>query len=294
MRQQAKQIFLLVSIILCKTAFAQHDIKSKITVVGTFHFNQFHDESSTTNNFFSPKKQQEIETVLGRLKAFTPDQIYIEREPRYQAQIDSLFGLYSRDQLKLNALENGAGEVYQLAFRLAKELDLEAPRCVNHYEGTSQSLLRSGRNIEMYQNALKTFQNLGRTVVGEFVQGKATLLETLLKMNLPENIARSHQLLFNIPAYVQDGEFASYDTLDEKTIDKRYIGAEFISLFYERNLKIYSNILNTQLKTNDQRIVFITGQVHVGVLQELLRNNKHFELIEAADLLKMTLNNEKN
>ncbi len=276
----------LLPVLFFCSAHAQSDVKVKIALLGTFHFNQFHDTESETNNFFGTKRQQEIEMVIEKLKAFNPDQIYIEREPKYQTQIDSLYGLYKSDKLKLNEFENGAGEVYQLAFRLAKALDLEGPKCVNHYESTSQSLLSSGSNIEKYQSALKKFQNLGRSVVGAFLQGKASLLETLLKMNLPENIALSHQLLFNIPAYVQEGEFVSYEKNDKETIDKRYIGAEFISLFYERNLKIYSNILNTQMESNDQRILFITGQVHVGVLQELLGKNDHFDVIECSDLLK--------
>lgn len=281
-----KYNILIGAILLNHLVLAQENEEIKISLLGTFHFNQFHDGDSPNNNFFGAKKQKEMAIVLERLKGFNPDQIYIEREPQYQTQIDSLYSLYKDDKLKLEQLESGAGEVYQLAFPLAKSLDLEAPKCVNHYESTSQNLLISGKNIEKYQSALKEFQNLGRSVVGKLLQGEASLLETLLKMNLLENISLSHDLLFNIPAYVQDGEFSSYDKIDTASIDKRYIGAEFISLFYERNLKIFSNILNTQLKHKDQRILFITGQVHVGVLQELLRKNDRFKVIESADLLK--------
>jgi len=122
-------------------------------------------------------------------------------------------------------------------------------------------------------------------VLGEFIRGEASLLETLVSMNLPENIKRSHTLLFNVPAYVTDGEFASYDNLEEENVDKQYIGAEFIALFYRRNLKIYSNIQTAQLKQNSKRILCIIGQTHVGVLQELLRNNEAFQIIEPHTLL---------
>ena len=104
-------------------------------------------------------------------------------------------------------------------------------------------------------------------------------------MNLPENIRRSHTLLFNVPAYVTDGEFSSYDNLEEENVDKQYIGAEFIGLFYQRNLRIYSNILSAQQKQNSKRILCILGQTHVGVLQELLRNNEAFQVIEPHKLL---------
>ncbi|WP_340064995.1 DUF5694 domain-containing protein [Ascidiimonas aurantiaca] len=279
---------LLPALILCLFPLAslgQENTSTQIAILGTFHFSQIHKSGNELTDFFSKRTKEQVYDVLGKLKIFRPDQIYIEREPGFQPQIDSLYRLYKNNKLKLEELENGAGEVYQLAFRLAKELNLEAPKCVNHYESTSQSLLASGKNIEKYQNALKEFQNLGRSVVGKFLKGEATLLETLFKMNLPENVSLSHRLLFNVPAYVTDGEFLSYEKIDKETIDKRYIGAEFISLFYERNLKIYSNILNTQLQHNDQRILFITGQVHVGVLQDLLRKNNHFKVIESSEIL---------
>lgn len=276
--------FLALTLVV-DNGFGQKGQTIEIALLGTFHFQQFHKDGDASLDFFGFERQKEIEEVIDKLKSYRPDQIYIEREPRYQMEIDSLYDLFKEDKLNLSELENGAGEVYQLAFRLAKSLDLGAPKCVNHYESTSQGLLASGTHIEKYQEALKEFQNLGRSVVGNFLQGKTSLLETLIEMNRPKNVTLSYQLLFNIPAYVKDGKFSSYEGIGEEPVDNRYIGAEFISLFYERNLKIYSNILNTQLKQNDKRILFITGQVHVGVLQTLLDTNPNYSVKEAAQVL---------
>mgnify|MGYP001796026650 CR=1 FL=1 len=202
-----------------------------------------------------------------------------------QHQIDSLYLLFKHDQLKLEDLKHGTSEVFQVGFRLAKTMQLSSPICIDHHESISQSLIKSGNHFEMYRNSLKAFQNLGRKVLGEFTRGEVSLLETLALMNLPENIKRSHTLLFNVPAYITDGEFASYDNLDEENIDKEYIGAEFIALFYRRNLKIYSNILTAQHKHYSKRILCIVWQTHVGVLQELLRNNDTFQVVEAHKIL---------
>ena len=225
--------------------------------------------------------------MLQNLESFSPDQIYIEREPKLQAQIDSLYSLFKSGRIEIKSLENGSGEIYQIGFRLASSLGLSAPKCIDYYQSTSQSLLQSGDNYQVYKNALQEFQNLGRTVVGNFIQGKSSLLETLHIMNLPENVKRSHQLLFNLPAYVQNGEFSSYENLQEEGVDKQYIGIEFISLFYKRNLKIYSNILAAQKKGKAKRILCIVGQTHVGVLQELLKNNNDFKVIEVQEILNL-------
>jgi len=267
------------------TTLSQETPKTEISVLGTFHFTQIHDEKNPITNFYGIEKQQQIIQVVERLKGFSPNRIYIEREPKHQSKIDSLYYLYLNDKLKLNELKNGAGEIFQIAFRLSKTLNLRPPVCVNHYESTSQSLLETGINIEIHKKALSEFQLLGRNVVGNYIKGESNLLETLAIMNSPENVKKSHQLLFNKPAYVQEGEFSSYSGLNENLLNKKYIGAEFISLFYNRNLKIYSNILNAQQKNKDERILLIVGQTHVGVLEELIGNNTSFKITNSIEVL---------
>lgn len=283
-----KRIIIVGAFFLALTVKSQNEKPVEITILGTFHFTKFHNETGENTNFYSEKKQKEINEILEALGEYNPDRIYIEREKKYQKGIDSLFDLYNKNKLKLSDFENGSGEVYQIGFQLAKQLQHETLYCVNHFESVSQELISDGHNISYYEKALKQFKFLGRDVVTKFLKGEATLMETLRIMNLPENIEMSHNMMFNTPAYVQNGEFKSYENLPENTsnIDKKYIGAEFISLFYERNLKIYSNILNEQLNSGGDRILLITGQVHVGVLQELLKKNPNFKVVEIFEYLK--------
>lgn len=74
-------------------------------------------------------------------------------------------------------------------------------------------------------------------------------------------------------------------TVDLGEIDEEYIGAEYITLFYNRNLKIYSNILNAQINNNGKRLIVFLGQVHVGVLQELFKNNPNYQVISPIEYL---------
>ena len=268
--------------------FSQEKKPIEIAFLGTFHFSQFHNESKEDLNFYGAKKQKEIKEVLRKLTQYNPDRIYLEREPNYQKQIDSTFSLFNNGKVRLEDFEAGSGEVYQIGFNLAKQLKHEKLYCVNYYESVSQGLIANGENIDFFKNALVDFQQLGRSVVGNFLNGNSSLIEALELMNLPENISMSHKLLFNTPAYIKNGDFKTYKDLpqSEKNIDRQYIGAEFISLFYERNLKIYSNILNEQLNSGGKRILFITGQVHVGVLQELFKNNENYKVIPVHEFLK--------
>ncbi|WP_418509567.1 DUF5694 domain-containing protein [Corallibacter sp.] len=63
------------------------------------------------------------------------------------------------------------------------------------------------------------------------------------------------------------------------------MGAEYITLFYNRNLKIYSNILNTQLALKSDKVLLIMGQLHIGILRDLLLKNPNYKVVEISEFL---------
>ncbi|MEO1051903.1 MAG: DUF5694 domain-containing protein [Bacteroidota bacterium] len=277
-----KVLIVLLAATSLSTAKAQED-KIEILLLGTLHFIQFHNAESENRNFLGERRQNEIQSFSGALGAFSPDMIMIERSPEQQLQIDSLYRLFKADQLDI-LNKTYLREAYQLGFRLANSHKLGKVYGVDYYESTSQGLLASGDNIDRFQAARNEFGKLGGSVNKRFVSGEMTIADLFLTLNKPENVALTHRLLFNTPAYIKNGAFKSYDGLSE--IDTTYIGAEFISLFYERNLKIYSNILNTQLADQGNRIILIIGQTHVGVLKSLLEHNPNYKVVELADVVK--------
>jgi hypothetical protein len=107
-------------------------------------------------------------------------------------------------------------------------------------------------------------------------------------INQPALLALSHRALFNTPALVTGGTFAASgtNTNDLGRVDTAYVGAHYITLFYNRNLKIYSNLLRTQQKTQAQRLLVILGQNHVRVQEELLGANPAYHVVPAHTYLK--------
>lgn len=257
-----------------------NQLVTEIIILGTLHFNQFHNVNSNHCDFSDEIRQKEFNTVIENLSTFKPDAVLIEREPSQQKAIDSL---YQMDNLDFNTLPNGMSEVYQIGFKLAKANRLKTVYGVDHYQSISQNLFENGENLEVFKDSLNAFQNIGRSITGKFLKGEMNINDFLIELNKKENVKMSHRLLFNTPAYVVNGRFKNEENFND--IDHAYIGAEFISLFYERNLKIYTNILNVTRKSKGNRIILIIGQVHVGVLQELIANNPNFKLIEVNGLL---------
>lgn len=267
------------------TANAQNE-KTEIMFVGFDHLSQM-DNGTPESDVFSYKKQQEILQLTNHLQKFSPDMVMVEVEPKRQSSLDSLFTLYKNDDLNLSDIENGSSETYQVGFRLGKLNDLTRIYGVDHYEATSQSLLNNGSNISLFQKELKNLQNTARPLKQSVQKDSLSIYDYIVFMNKPETIHLTHNLFYNLPAYVVDGKFSDSgtNTVDLGEVDEKYIGAEYITLFYNRNLKIYSNILNAQLKNHGKRLIVLLGQVHVGVLKELFEKNPNYKVVSPIEYL---------
>lgn len=270
----------LLSCLCLSVAMAQQMASPQIMIVGFDHLNQLYNQQPTSD-VYSPKKQAELGRLNDCLQAFAPDMILVEVDPAEQPRIDSLYQLYAAGKLALEAIPEGRGETFQVGFVLAKRLNHKRVYCADHYEATSQSLLAEGENIDVFKRGLQDLQNLARPLKKRVQQDSVSLYDYIVRLNQPDLIAFSHHLFFNLPAAVMNGDFAktATNTVDISHVDKRYIGAEFISLFYNRNLKIYSNALLYQRQYQGKRLLMMFGVTHVGVLQELYRANPAYNLV---------------
>lgn len=259
-----------------------------VLAVGFDHLAQLYTPSAAASDVFTAKKQAELAQLRTHLAQFRPDLILVEVEPREQAHLDSVYTAYQQGTLPLTAVPNGRSECYQVGFALAKALHLPAPRGINFYVGTSQGLLRSGRNFDLFQHELRALQTTARPLKRLVQHDSLSVYDYIALMNQPRLLALSHRAVYNTPAYVTSGTFASANPPEVSQVDTAYIGAQYISLFYNRNLKIYTNLLRVQQQTRAQRLLVVYGQNHIAVLQELLRVNPAYQVVEAAPYLKTT------
>lgn len=266
---------------------AQNQAATQVMIVGFDHLNQLYNQQPQSD-VYTAKKQAEINQLNTCLQAYAPDMIMVEVDPGEQPRIDSLFRLYSTGELTIETLKEGRGETFQIGFALAKRLKHQRVYCVDHYQATSQSLLVEGDNIDLFKQGLQHFQGIARPLKKQVQQDSLSLYNYIRKLNQPDMIALTHRLFYNLPASVINGDFSktATNTVDVSKIDKRYIGAEFISLFYNRNLKIYSNALTSQRQHQGKKLLLLFGQQHVGVLQELYKLNPDYSLMSPLEYCK--------
>lgn len=257
-----------------------------IMMVGGPHLAQVYKPDNPSTDVLTPKRQAELAVACNQIQRFKPDAIMVEELPERQGRIDSLYALYRQGKLDLSTIPNGRSETYQLGFVLGKRLGLERIHCINAPGGTSQSILHEGTNINLYQDATSAHRAYYMPTFRRWEHDSVTMAGLLSFANSRTLLAQLHTLVYHTAARVTDGNLKPDPMVDSAFITPHYVGAEFISVLYNRDLKIYSNILTTQMATCSSRILTIIGARHVGSLHGMFRADPAYQVIEASKYLK--------
>lgn len=247
----------------------------KVLLLGSFHFgypnlDQHKTDSARMVDVMSDQRQREIRQLVNVLASFKPTRIYIEDES--QAFTDSLYNAYlqGRHSLRRN-------EIDQLAFRLSKELQLPKVYAVDassfadeqyrkapllDYLWNKQIPVDTLRDAMMGQRFTRFYN------AGDSVEVENTILESFLLMAEDQVLRRMHG------AYLSTG----FNTVNDS-------GPDMLAMWwYDRNLRIFNNILKTKPKVND-RIIVLFGNGHMPILKHCFESSPEFEVVELKELL---------
>ncbi len=275
-----KRIFILLSgvFIICSGLFGQtHDTppKTKIMTLGVFHF-AFHnlDAVKTENkdkiSVLEEPYQSEIIAISKAIGDYKPTIIAIEATPDKQLKIDSLYSLY-----KNNIFELGKDEIYQLGFRIGKNLNIPVIFCVNdwgrHYdniEGLFKDSIRSAKLEEYY---LQSPDSIYRTSGDS--KKISSIIGELNDLNEPNQIKErlSVYLLNPFKYEEQPGDFTGVDFETGR--------------WFNRNLRIFRNIQRIPHNADD-RILLIIGREHLNLLNLFFDVSKEFEFVSPMPYLE--------
>jgi hypothetical protein len=277
----------LLSFILLTISFNNYAQSSKtaIMIIGSDHFTQTYKKEFPNTDVLLPKAQKEVSDFAHSIAAYKPDLVCVEVLPKYQTEIDSLYALYLQDKLEVNSLEDRRSEVYQIAFRVAKDRKLKKIYCVNAPGGTSQSILDNGDHIDLYKKEGLELRAFATEKGAQLQKGIIGFGDYLRFLNQPETAQKIYHLRYITPLRVTNGKFKNPDSMiDTAFINPKYIGAELTSTFKNRDYKIYSNIVTHQLETQAKRMLLIIGVAHIGSLKNILRDDD-FTIIDTQSYL---------
>ena len=268
MKRMKNLVLVLAALTISITSWAQSESRAEILVLGTYHMaNPGHDIfNMKADDVLAPKRQSEIAQLIEVLKRFHPTKIAIEADlgddriaERYT---DYLAG---KHELTRN-------EVEQIGFRLAKELghktvypaDADGEFPWQHLVNYAKA---SGRSKEL--DAISSGWGDMVKAQGDYLNSH-TVLETLLFMNSDERVARDVGLYYRA---AQLGE--PYD----------WAGADLVSDWFRRNMRIYGNITHL-VDSPNERVLVIFGSGHLGWLQRDFASNPDLRLRKLAEFAK--------
>jgi Family of unknown function (DUF5694) len=255
-----KRLFQILLLLIPLACWSQSDVRPEILVVGTYHMaNPGRDIfNMQADDVLAPKRQQQIAQLMDVLKKFRPTKIAIEadvdsqRVPKEYA--DYLSGKYTLSR----------NEIDQIGYRLAKELghkaiypidvdgDFPMQRVTNFAKATGQSAKLDA--ITAGWGTLVKEQ-------GEFLQSH-TVFEMLQYMNSDARAAKDMALYYALVPYGEPGDSA---------------GADLLASWYQRNIRIYQNILKL-IDSPHERILVIYGAGHLAWLRQDIANDASVKL----------------
>lgn len=242
--------------------------RPEVLILGTYHMaNPGHDIfNMQADDVLSPRRQAEVAELVGVLKKFQPTKIAVEREPNDKRTANDYADyLAGKHELTRNEIE-------QIGFRLAKELGHKAVYAVDA-DGDFPYL-----RLVKYAKATSRSKELDDIYgeVGEMVKaqgtylGSHTILETLLYMNSDERVTR------DVGYYFRQAHLGEpYD----------WAGADLVSDWFRRNMRIYTNIVQLA-DSPSECILVIYGAGHLGWLRQAAASDPTMRLRKLAEFAR--------
>lgn len=274
-------IVILLLLILSFTDSAQIGIvdadakqKPEFVVLGSYHFaNPGKDVAkSTVDDVLKPNRQKEIEQLVALLGKYEPTKIFVEIKTENQAKTQADYDKYLRGEYTLTR-----NEAEQIGFRLAKSLGLKTVYCVDWNKNPIGDISNydysefADKNPELKTFLQKHREALQKRVTEDNVKLlKLSIVEQLKFLNQKQNVDKAHASYF---------DYARIGLGDE------YIGANYVSHWYGRNLKIFANIIRITDSPADRALV-IFGAGHAHLLNQFAAESGYFDVESPLKYLK--------
>jgi hypothetical protein len=247
--------------------------KIKVILLGTFHYGATSDRNSTAfTDLYSPQRQKQLDSIADGLNKAGVNKYFLETHFTRQHWQDSLYSLYLAGKLTDTA-EDLRDERVQIAFRAAAK--------------SQAALVAADFRQELPYDKMSEYE----------VQHKSDTVSAYPFFDVPYPFTIKQPKLRNsslLQYYVQLNNLYNrqahlYDYLHYAPgygTDSNYVGQSFTLSWYDRNLKIFTNILRNIDVKKDKVIVILFGSSHTAVLRQFFEAHPYFEIVELNRIFK--------
>lgn len=230
------------------------DDRIEVLVLGSYHManpgaDAFNLEA---DDVLAPDRQAEIAAVVDRLAEFDPTHVAVEATWGDSASI-SRWREYASGEADL--LRN---EREQIGFRIAKQAGLDTIYPIDVQLGMDfGALQRAAERAPELAPHMARFQPIGEAAIAMMEEWLAagSIGHMLYQMNRPDMLAKAHWPYVDLMLPMVAGD--------------DYVGPEVVAAWYERNLKIFANLLRIT-ESSEDRIFVVYGQGHAPTIRQLV------------------------
>lgn len=240
---------------------------TEILLLGSFHFLE------SSFDFYSEKIQDQLEEMAAKLVEFHPDTIALEAALGQQEAVRSSYEKFSLSDLrnyeKMRTSSLGEicmfgkkypitynNECIQIGYRLGKLLNIEKVFAIDDDSIADDSIW--GNPNDRLMVAIEKLKN-------DMELHKEDSLADLYKYYNSNEWSK-----LNHSVYIQA------NTMNQQ-------GVQYVTKWYERNLKIFSHIQS--LAEKSERIFILYGAGHLKLLKDLIRADENMNLVDVRSYL---------
>lgn len=241
---------------------------NKIMILGTFHMQGSCDvHGEAVKDIFSERRQKEIEELLDKIKQYQPTKIAVEVERKKDELLNQQYVDYLNQQKQLTQ-----NEVHQIAFRLAKQLEHEKIYAIDWME-QGVSIRGCGECITyLTEKEPGLYEEISKYECEDIkLEHDTTIVDVYQKINSLE---------------YEEMTQAYYTNYARIGVEDDYYGLGWLNWWYQRNLIIFANLSELVTQDSDERILLLIGAAHKGILSQMLRDSKVFEVVNTLEYLR--------
>ena len=241
----------------------EEDGRVQLLLVGSYHMSnpgadQFNLEA---DDVLSDRRQAEILQVVEGLQEFRPTKVAIE-SPWGDSRSADRYAAYLAGTHELTRQEEE-----QIGFRLARAMGHETVYGVDYRVGLPTEglglMLEKAPELGRYMGGMETYGEWAMATLGKWLS-ENTVGGMLYQMNIPEAIywADVGYYQFFLPMVHEDD----------------YSGADILATWFERNLRIFSNL--HRISEPGDRVFVIYGAGHIPHLRYFAAQSPYFCVVD--------------
>ncbi|WP_299683323.1 DUF5694 domain-containing protein [uncultured Tenacibaculum sp.] len=250
------------------------ELESKIQKIevlnfGTFHMGETSDENKTEFDENNKDNQKAVHKIAAMLAKFKPTVILVEARPEYDEKLQSSYKEYVKNP---NMKFKNPNEVQLLAYELGRLSGTKRIYGIDHKMNYNYKIGAEINNEIDKEMLYKYYQN-------------PIPYHTNLKVNR-DNLSLLDQLkLSNHDLYLDFLITVNADMLTHAGTKNGFEGADEAAKYYQRNLRMYSNLNRIKL-TKEDRVFILMGASHTAFFRDFISRSPKYKMVNTFKYLK--------